>query len=73
MNKIKFKLYKRIAILIIMGCFCCILKKKKYEVKDLAIDTSVFTIKDGNFKDIYLIGHLIGTGILGEVRKCKSK
>ena len=56
-----------------MGCFCCILKKKKYEVKDLAIDTSVFTIKDGNFKDIYLIGHLIGTGILGEVRKCKSK
>ena len=56
-----------------MGCLCCNLKKKKYEVKDLAIQSSIFSIKDGNFKDIYLIGHLIGSGVLGEVRKCKIK
>jgi len=57
-----------------MGCLCCcILKKKKYEVNDLQIKSNIFSVKDENFKDIYLIGHLIGSGILGEVRKCKIK
>ena len=54
-----------------MGCCCN--KKRKYEVDDLAIDTSVFKIREGNFKDVYLIGSLIGEGALGEVRKCKLK
>lgn len=54
-----------------MGCCCN--KKKKYIVDDLKIDTSVFSIRVGKFKDDYQIGNLIGQGALGEVRKCKLK
>lgn len=62
-----------------MGCACVTTQAKQQD--NVITDQSAFTVhrsdfitvSGGKFKDNYSLGKIIGTGQLGEVRKCKHK
>jgi serine/threonine protein kinase len=47
------------------------LKDKKQENEDILVSAKTFiTENKGKFRDCYKIGHVIGSGAYGQVRKC---